>query len=616
MNDRISRRDLLRTTGTLAAAGLVAPWLDLGARPAGAAALRAVPMAMHVHASFSEGRASMESQLAQAAANGVEVLWWTEHDWRMSAYGYRRVVHFDAMTEEEDGMAWTWVPTPSGALTGASGGIVATPASPLDPNPPASLRVAGTGTGASFSTNLYRADDGPANANGRASLAGQRLQIEVFPQRVGPDAFCEIRIDTSNRPAREGRPGGQYVLSYRLGGPDAPGTRRASGRNGYVSLASTPGRWNSLTLTPAADLGAVWPGVDGRDASLNVLYVGVGSRNGSPAAGCFDYLRFGRSNAGVTAPLRVQEELMAAYASEFPGITQRRGLEVSRSPYHVNRFGGALTLPDYGSVPASPSVNDPDFSRGMVDAIHRSGGVASYNHPFGSDTGLVPEAQQATRLRSVAGFLLREQALGADVLEVGYPARGGVSLARHLAAWDVCSRNALFLTGNGVNDNHGAAWRNEASNFLTWAWAPGPGEAALLAAMRAGRLYFGNIARFRGTLDLLVDDTFPMGSASRSSEPTRRVAVAATGIPAGGGVRVVQGVVDYAGPSVPEQSVQVSTLAASAFAGGGASVVCDNRRSSFVRVEVVDAAGVVVAGSNPVWLLREEPPRGIPAARA
>jgi hypothetical protein len=72
------------------------------------AALQPVSMAMHVHSSFSEGTGSMLWQLAQAAASGVDVVWWSDHDWRMSGYGYRRAIHFDGFTELEDGASLTW----------------------------------------------------------------------------------------------------------------------------------------------------------------------------------------------------------------------------------------------------------------------------------------------------------------------------------------------------------------------------------------------------------------------------------------------------------------------------------------------------------------------------
>jgi hypothetical protein len=59
-----------------------------------------ITMAMHVHASFSERTGSMEAQLSEAEANNVNVLWWTEHDWRMAATCYRTQVSFDSLTDE------------------------------------------------------------------------------------------------------------------------------------------------------------------------------------------------------------------------------------------------------------------------------------------------------------------------------------------------------------------------------------------------------------------------------------------------------------------------------------------------------------------------------------
>ncbi|MBA2578211.1 MAG: hypothetical protein H0V05_16500 [Euzebyaceae bacterium] len=219
-------------------------------------------------------------------------------------------------------------------------------------------------------------------------------------------------------------------------------------------------------------------------------------------------------------------------------------------------------------------------------------------------------------MRALATRLLSERAFGVDILEVGYRKAAGITLSRHLAAWDVCSRNALFLTGNGVSDDHsGKNWRTGTKNFLTWAWAPTTSEPDLLAALAAGRAFFGDLARFAGTIDLWVDGACPMGSVSLSDAPARAVTATVTGIPAGGTVRLLQIVVDYASPDVPPDYVQVTTLPADDFATGPATVICANSRSSFVRVEVYDSGGLAVALSNPVWLLRTSPPEGVPAPR-
>ena len=76
------------TAGRGTGAGAASP---LPARPANVAGLHAYVLGMHLHASTSEGVGSMRSQLAQAAANGFDVAWFTEHDWRRRRLLFRRV---------------------------------------------------------------------------------------------------------------------------------------------------------------------------------------------------------------------------------------------------------------------------------------------------------------------------------------------------------------------------------------------------------------------------------------------------------------------------------------------------------------------------------------------
>jgi hypothetical protein len=70
---------------------------------------RAYGVQLHLHGSMSEGRASMRAH-AEAASRldgAVDVLWWTDHDWRMAAHGY--VERFDF---EEGLEAFDSVPAP------------------------------------------------------------------------------------------------------------------------------------------------------------------------------------------------------------------------------------------------------------------------------------------------------------------------------------------------------------------------------------------------------------------------------------------------------------------------------------------------------------------------
>lgn len=619
----LTRRRFGQVAGGLAAASLLPRmrWQQ-PARAAAAPAFAAdgtspVSMAMHIHSSFSEFEGSMEAHVAEAARNAVDVVWWTDHDWRMSGYAFRNVVHFTSLTAEAgDGKPWVWKQERTKTLTTASvGGIVDSPASPLDTVPAGSLRVRAQSSSASRASLRFYAESKPARWNYRGNLAGQALYLEVLPQEVSRYGFLELMVTTSRHEPHAGRPAGDYSISYRLGGAGVPGSRVAKGLLGVVTLAVTRGQWNSVVVRPDEDIAALWPDLDARDSSLFGIRLGATSF-GTATSGCFDYLRFSRATSG-DIPLHVQQDIGAALTRSYPGVAQRQGLEVSYVNPHINWFGGAVSLPDYSGTAGK---SDSAILKPIIADIHARGGITSYNHPFGVGFGtvLLSSAEQDRRLANLGVTLLNNKALDNDLIEVGYPSRSGVDLAHHVALWDVCSRNALFLTGNGTTDDHDAIdWLNSYLNWVTSAWAASQAEPDLLAALRAGRAWFGSLSGFRGSLDLLADGSCPMGSVSVSTLPARRLLVMATDLPAGGSLRVVQGVVDYAGTATPRPSNrQIGSYPAAALATGSVELSVDTSTSSYVRTEVLDSTGSVVGLSNPIWLLQNAPPNGIPAARA
>jgi hypothetical protein len=441
--------------------------------------------------------------------------------------------------------------------------------------------------------------------------------LEVLPTSISSKAYLELAITSSYHPATGSRPAGKYSVSYRFGGGASPG-RQQSGTTAIVTVPCNSGVWNSVVLRPDVDLKAVFPDLDSRDFSLYDLRFNAVSKRSVTASGYFDYLRFTRQTTGEVA-LSVQDQMMASYAARYPGVRQQHGVEVSYSDPHINWFGSGIVLPNYTGV--RPSAY-PDFLRGtIIPDIHRSGGLASYNHPFGTgdEPNPLPKATQDQMLSDVAAKLVSNNALDTDILEVGYPLRAGVDLAHHIDLWDVCSRNGMFLTANGVSDDHyGNNWAGRAT-WTTSAWAGNANETALLNSLKSGRAWCGSMTQHRGALDLLVDNICPMGSASVSQVKARDLKVTATSVPSGGSVDIVQRPVDYAGPGNPSPGTPViQTLPASAFATGTAAVRVDTNQPSFVRTQVKDSTGTVIALSNPVWLLRENPPGGrtIPAARA
>ncbi len=621
----MSRRGFLQASaGSAAAVALLPPFARLPLR----SPLRAVTadgtsaysMAMHIHSSFSEFNGSMDTHLAQAAQNAVDVVWWTDHDWRMEGVNYRDVTHFTSFHETGatgQGGKWSWAKRESGPNTSAAtGGIVATPCSPNDPVSGGALHVAAQSRSARPAKFGYYASCGPSDWNYRDNLAGQSLLIDVLLSTGWSRGYLELLLTTSYHPAANGRPAGNYSLSYRFT-PGGTPALSASANNGIITVPVTS-PWQTCTLTPSSDIAALWPDLDHRDFSLFELTFSAVS-TGNLVSGYFDYLRMNRSVSGQ-AFFSQQQDMMSVLAARYPGVAQQQGTEVGPHLPHVNWFGPDVTLPDYTGV--TPASYQAFLASTVIPQIHASGGLASYNHPYGSSNGAaLPQAQQDTLLTQVAGALLASPgnpaALGTDLLEVGYPLRAGVDLGHHLALWDIMSRNAVWLTGTGVSDDHnGNNWYGIGNNWITSVWAASTGMADLMSALAAGRAWSGSLSASRGALDLLVDGSVPMGAVSVSSVTSRQLVAAATGLPAGSTLQVLQGAVDYAGQNaLATNTALIGSYTASELGGGTVTQAVDTSADSFLRTQVVSATGAVIAASNPVWLLQNPPPGGIPAPR-
>ena len=619
-----SRRGVLKSAAAITA--LSAGRLALGPQPAALAAEASsghgpivgrpdtVSMAMHIHASWSEGVGSMQGHLDQATKTGIDVLFWTEHDFRMAEHGYPDVIHMNGPSETVNGVVWSWAQQASGALSASEAAWDQAMASPGDTTVPGSLHLTAQSTGRDAASVGMKGS--AANTVDQRSVYDQAITVDVFPASVSPHNYLTLTVTTSWRPATQGRPAGEYTLTYIIDGTQGK-SRTRNGISGTVHVPARQGRWNTVELRPEEDLARFWPDIVAGDAAMFNLTLSAVSEQERRAEGWFDLLRITRPPRTANAPLQKQAELMRGYAHRFPAVRQYQGLEVSLvKPTHFNWFGPEITMPTFAK-PTPTADPDPNAAFAVVDMIHSAGGLASYNHPFGTaHPALLSAAQQDAMRASVAASIVTDRAMGSDILEVGYPSRGGVDLDHHAQVWDVCSRNGLFLTGTGVSDDHsGMDWLGQDSNFVTWAYADSRELHDLLPALSSGNVFFGNPALFAGSLGLLVDGAAPMGSITVSHAPSRNVRVLADRLPAGSTVRVVRGTVDGAGPTVPEPGTTFQDIPASQLTRGYLDLKVDTTAPRFVRVEVRAATGEAIALSNPVWLLRDIPAGGIAAHR-
>lgn len=587
----VSRRVFLSATLGLAAVGATR---KVAGRPVvrspslQTSGLRPISMAMHIHGSFSEGTASYEAHLQQARQHGVDVIWWTDHDFRVAAHHHRRAVRFDGFKELEDGLEWTWTEEREGDVADGAATFVAEPRSRDEPGH--AMRLHGRGGNGQ---GLLASRATAWNWTYSVSMADTTLELDVLAEDTGPGREVVLQIESSYHPARHGRPAGQYHLEYRIGGHDAV-RHHHDGLRGLVDLPAARGEWHRLRLRPVADIQRIWPDLVAEDNSLHQLRIGVRVAPGAETRAVVDRLRFDRGRGQGASGIELRRSVLARYAQAYPDVVHFEAFEVSLVR-HLNWIGGSLTLPPLVSPPFRN--NDPELAEKMIAFVHRHGGLAQWNHPLDNDT---PE--------SLVRLMIDRDNLGADLVEIGRPPFDDLR-----QVFDGAARNAVFFTGVGVSDDHaGRDWVEQSRNRLTYVWAASTSMDDLTGALRAGRAWWVDPARWRGSLGMLVEGTHALGGVLLTDARDVRVDLVATDVPAGGSLVILESPVDYAGPS---PSVTTRRVPGDRLQSGRHAHVVEPGTGRYLRLQVLDEAGAIIGESNPLWMLREPPARGIPDAR-
>ena len=447
------------------------------------------------------------------------------------------------------------------------------------------------------------------------------MSIDVMPEATGPDAYVELLLTLSMRPATGGRPAGPYQVSYRLGGSDQVGYS-TSGILGIVRLDDpAAGVWTTVSINPVADVALLWPDlVAPEDNALYDIVLRAVVRNGASAQVFVDNLVM-NWNLDWATSAALQEKLMSVYAAD-PGtvgnsVSQYRGLEVSWfENVHVNWFG--LN----SSPPPEPGANltstlPTDWTRETIGKVHARAGIASYNHPYGTRSSPVvfTDAKRAAIRAAAAASLVPSMLFGADILEVGMVVRAGMTFADHLWLWDLLTRNGSVVTGTGVSDDHTGkpgSWSSMGNRFLTYAWASSAGQGQLLAALRAGRCFVADPVSGITSLDIVIDaGVAVMGQVLTAAPQSRTLTILASGVPAGATVTLVQIPVDGASLTDPGSQI-VASLPGTALVTGSQQLALPITSSwrlpnAAYRVEVADASGRRIAFSQPTWLVASTP---------
>ena len=571
------------------------------------AAERPWSVQLHVHGSFSEGLGSIDSHDHEASSVGCDVVWWSDHDFRVLTYEHVTRFGFEGWEEPlERGEPWSvrlakFQGDKKGVkLLGRRPGATARFVDEPVHEGAKSLRLTAEGAGAEFESQLV-ALGAERKLQQRSLATGVTLRLALLPEALGPDARALVEVQLSEHAPREGLglvPSSvRYVIAPEAGPP------RREGAVYVVPVACELGRWNELVLPLTADAVRGFPLYPGEDNALTEIAFGVEARAGARAAACFDDLCIEQALTGPPVFAR-QGELIGEVGALYPGLAQLQGLEISYGSRHLNLFCRATPLPDYDAIaartpadPERPGFLDPRAFRdavveGIVAETHARGGLVSYNHPFGVE---FEERERPRTNEQQLEILLANRAEGADLLEVGYRSRGGATLDDHLFLWDQAALRGLRLVGVGTSDSHGGPenrWRGQPNNFVSWVWSTRPDAEGLIEGLRAGRVFFGDIERFDGELDLAAEGAH-MGATVVTHAAALEVELVARGVTAGERIVVV------------ESGARTKTYEV----GGTEFTVkhelkLEGAGPAFVRFELHDGTGPI-ALTNPIYFVRE-----------
>ena len=290
---------------------------------------RALRAAMHVHGSWSEGTGSWQAQFQQAAANGYDLLYLTDHDIRMLASGYLSSL--------------------SGvALTGSSTGTFAQKASTVSAGGLRLLAESAAATAVAAVTLTL--PEAKAKSALRTSISGFTIRQTVTRAVLTGGATYEITVPMSYHPAAGGRPAGQYTIVYRFG---VPAGRSVQGLTGTVG-APAPAPGSVLTLSPETDAAALWPDLLAIDnVAAGLSFTARSPRRGAVADVAVGSTTFGRSRSSAAAVIADQARVVSTYQPGHPGLVARASTEISIGHPHANPLGLPQWLPDYGSLPTA-----------------------------------------------------------------------------------------------------------------------------------------------------------------------------------------------------------------------------------------------------------------------
>jgi hypothetical protein len=554
----------------------------------------------HIHGLSNHNEpqpASMEWLTHEARRLGYDVLWWTDHLDILSVGDLNVLFRGARISTDQDSVRLAnvtrpdWAPSFWSARTFNASRLVSLAGDTL------LLRAIPDDAGAPSAATLRLRSDAPwgnavhAYEFARPLMSGTTLCFDASIE--GAAAHTSMQLDLRLSYHNLGTGSGRFrTLRYVLG-DSAANVASDSTEVLQIRGAALSPSMNTICLPVSADarragggdntpsdlqISLTHPAPEG--TTLRMLGLTFHSNVRTPSAN-WSYLR-----------------AIADSVEQKMGVRQLLGAEYSPPTVHL---GGHIAEQSYV---AASILFSPGSHTTFVSRVHQAGGVITYNHPFGWDGDLRPGPSDA-RLQAVRDSMLSLEAFGADLLEVGYPQRGGVDFRTHLKLWDELGVRGLPLCGIGSGDSHGGFW-GEGMNvgpFGTWVWTENLTAATLLSRLRDCRVYFGVPHRSHAAVEMLAT---PISLAETDSAWYGRTArMGERHVPPGMWSITFKVAPPQAGTVVKLVQAHLSDTDLLEYRISrtipGAPMELRVAPGDLIRAEVFSEAGAAMFFSNPIW---------------
>lgn len=447
-----------------------------------------VPMHMH---SCWERNASMEGHMYQLNKLGIEYTYFTDHDVRMG----RRKFPVEKFDFSQGKLYIEETPTLSHGFQNLVGSVTMTEENEL------CLSTVSDSAEWTVSSTTF---DSLRKRHEMSLISNIMIHLGMRMTEPDDDIRIVVDVELSIRPPEFYNGHILYVFGNYEGLEDEYHVVKPMNVSGE--------KYTLALLEDAANIG-------GGDNVFRTISFSVASRNKKSAKLFVNHLSTSWDHS-FEEGRQIQKTLAEKIGKKY-GITPFVAFEISDAGWHKNCFSTHVPVLNYEELGFTVSEEY------AVNHVLSHGGIFAINHPFEIYKRVLwkePERKEEV-YQTVLNHLLSNHALGATLMEVGFPmGRSEFSIEEHLKLWDVLTGEGIVLTGYGDSDSHGNMGFFEDNNFVGYIYADEPGEDAFVQSMKAGNLYTGDpVYLQKMTVSFTDGENRPMGCVVYTDRPGRAV---------------------------------------------------------------------------------------------